>query len=372
MTQLTVRRAEAESRIQAQVAKGEALLEKPIRSKAELEEAQAGYYTWTEYNAELLKKLFTAEDEAESYARFAGLYVSAERTLAEEVEEHRDDLRSKLRRLASVLERLELFDEPGGAGEEPDSQEAVAKQLLETLDAIKAGRFQDDQLIRQAKILNARLAPTYTRMYGHIPEITTTYPTHVWWPRAYDFAEQALAMASAREAQYSPRSAPPQSQLRVPSDRVFIVHGRDDGLKEAVARLIDRLGFKPVILHERPDRGQTIIEKFEREVTDAAFAIVLLTPDDEGGLRTKDGSRPDPHRPRARQNVVWEHGYFVALIGRDHVAALVVCHDELERPSDLHGLMYIPVASIDDQNWRMHLAREMKAAGLQIDLNEVG
>ena len=75
--------------------------------------------------------------------------------------------------------------------------------------------------------------------------------------------------------------------------------------------------------------------------------------------------------PRARQNVVWEFGYFAALLTRGRVAALVVSHNDLEPPSDLDGLLYIPVRSIGDQNWRMRLAKEMRAAGLDIDLNKV-
>ncbi len=97
--------------------------------------------------------------------------------------------------------------------------------------------------------------------------------------------------------------------------------------------------------------------------------MILLTQDDEGRLRV--GSEDTKSSPRARQNVVWEFGYFTALIGRDHVAALVVADNQLERPTDIDGVLFIPVADIADATWRIGLAREMKAAGLSIDLNLV-
>lgn len=366
MAELAVSRAEAERRIQDRIAKGDALLQSTIKSQADLDEARAAYYTWNEYNVELLKKLFKTDEEAKDYAHVGPMVWGGTTTLTEEIEDHHDDIRSKLRRLTSLLERLELLDEPGATVSTPDSQEQIARRLIETLDAIKAHGFQNRALIQEAKNLNARLAPTFASMYGGVPEITTTYPTHVWWPRAREHAEQALATASAGQM-----TAPSSPQVSVPSDRIFVVHGHDHGLEEAVARLIDRLGYKPVILHERPDRGQTIIEKFEREAPDAAFAVVLLTPDDEGRLRALGGVESGVLAPRARQNVVWEFGYFTALLGRGNVVALVVSHGDLERPTDLDGVLYVPVRDIDDLNWRTKLAREMRAAGLDIDMNKV-
>lgn len=147
------------------------------------------------------------------------------------------------------------------------------------------------------------------------------------------------------------------------SNRIFIVHGRDIAAKDSVARLVDRLGFDPIVLHERENRGRTILEKFLAEAADAAFAIVLLTSDDYGNLQGAT-----PLNPRARQNVVLEFGYFVGLLGRSRVVALV--SDGVELPSDLQGLLYVRFSpSADD--WKMELAREMRAAGLAIDLNRL-
>jgi hypothetical protein len=101
------------------------------------------------------------------------------------------------------------------------------------------------------------------------------------------------------------------------SKRVFVVHGHDEGMRESVARVLTRLGLKPVILHEQPDRGRTIIEKFH-EHSDVGFAVVLLSPDDTGYSTTAGA---DTAKPRARQNVILELGFFLGRLGRENVVA---------------------------------------------------
>lgn len=141
---------------------------------------------------------------------------------------------------------------------------------------------------------------------------------------------------------------------------VFIIHGRDDGTKETVARFIERLGLKPIILHEEPNQGQTIIEKFEQHA-EVAFAIALLTPDDTGGLAEEEQS----HKPRARQNVIFELGYFTGKLGRQGVCALT--KGPVEIPSDYYGVLYIPFE--ESGAWKMALVRELKTAGFEVDAN---
>lgn len=144
-------------------------------------------------------------------------------------------------------------------------------------------------------------------------------------------------------------------------DGIFIVHGHDGDLKLQVARFVEQcVGIRPIILHEKADRGKTIIEKFEAHASDARFAIVLLTADDEG--------RPfgeEPLRLRARQNVVFEHGFFIGQLGRENVVALYE-HD-VDLPSDLAGVLYKSV----DGNWHTSLATELEAAGFNVDLNKL-
>lgn len=137
--------------------------------------------------------------------------------------------------------------------------------------------------------------------------------------------------------------------------RVFVVHGHDEAAREKVARFIERLGLESVVLHEQPNQGRTIIEKFE-DHSDVGFAVVLLTPDDRVG-----DSR------RARQNVVFEMGYFSGKLGRRRVAALV--GPGVDIPSDLHGVVYIPLDH--GGAWKMALAKEFRQAGLPVDAERV-
>ncbi|MFE5839892.1 TIR domain-containing protein [Arthrobacter sp. NPDC056493] len=132
---------------------------------------------------------------------------------------------------------------------------------------------------------------------------------------------------------------------------VFIVHGHDEAVRDRVDAFVQKtVANKVIILHDEDDNGDTIIEKFEQHASDAACAIVLLTPDDVGRAKTEDELRP-----RARQNVVFELGYFAGLLGRRHVMALV--KDHVEQPSDLSGVLYIP---LDSGEWKRKLERRLK------------
>lgn len=146
------------------------------------------------------------------------------------------------------------------------------------------------------------------------------------------------------------------------SNKVFIVHGHDDLAKTEVARFIEKLGLEAVILHEQANAGNTIIEKLEKN-TDVSFAIVLYTACDFGGSIKS----PEQKHNRARQNVVFEHGYLIAKLGRSKVCALV--KGNVEHPSDLSGVIY---KTMDDAKaWEIQLAKELKATGFGIDLNNL-
>ena len=162
------------------------------------------------------------------------------------------------------------------------------------------------------------------------------------------------------ENQLSPSSAA-QEEERTNTKEVFVIHGRDNEAKETVARFLQRLDLTPVILHEQPSLGRTIIEKFEQHAQ-VGFAVALLTPDDVGALKNDEKNL----KPRARQNVVFELGYFLGRLGRERVCALTKGNVEL--PSDYDGVVYI---SLDDGGWKMDLIRELKNAGFDVDANRV-
>jgi predicted nucleotide-binding protein len=145
--------------------------------------------------------------------------------------------------------------------------------------------------------------------------------------------------------------------------KVFIVHGHDDLMKHSAARFVSKLLLEPVILHELPNGGRTIIEKF-LDHSEVGFAIVLLSGDDRGGAVSKS---VDTYQPRARQNVIFELGFFIGRLDRSKVVALY--KDDVEVPSDYKGVLFVPF----DKGglWEIQVAKEMRAAGLKIDLNRL-
>ncbi|MDO8913462.1 MAG: nucleotide-binding protein [Phenylobacterium sp.] len=141
---------------------------------------------------------------------------------------------------------------------------------------------------------------------------------------------------------------------------MFLVHGRDDGAKASVTLFLERLGLEVIILHEQPNGGRTLMAKFIEEASAAAFAVVLMTADDLGRLASDTKSHPSA---RARQNVVFELGFFIGLIGASRVCALVA--PGVERPSDFEAVAYVPFDA--GATWKQELARELRVAGLPID-----
>jgi predicted nucleotide-binding protein len=148
------------------------------------------------------------------------------------------------------------------------------------------------------------------------------------------------------------------------SQKVFVVHGHAEEPKQAVADFLRSVSLEPIILHEQPNQGRTIIEKFEKHSDVVGFAVVLLTPDDIGA----SADNPTNMRPRARQNVVLELGYFMSKLGRGKVCCLYV--DGVELPSDYQGVLWLPYD--DTGAWRQSLAKELSAAGIEIDLRKAG
>lgn len=146
---------------------------------------------------------------------------------------------------------------------------------------------------------------------------------------------------------------------------VFIVHGHDEEMKKAVALVIKSLGLKHIILHEQPNKGMTIIEKFEDNSADVGFAVILLSPDDIG----KENIEGAELHPRARQNVITEMGYFSGKLGRSRVVALYPETDDFEFPSDYSGVIYIKYDTSD--GWQRKLVKELQAVGYDVSSDDL-
>ncbi|WP_422703160.1 TIR domain-containing protein [Enterobacter kobei] len=151
---------------------------------------------------------------------------------------------------------------------------------------------------------------------------------------------------------------PEPAVFRPVSRKIFIVHGHDNDALQSVARFISRIGLEEIILSERPDGSRTVIEKFEAESGDVSFAIVLMTPEDSGNALVSESTRL-----RARQNVLYELGYFAGKLGRGKV--LVLRKGDIEIPSDLAGVLY---TELDEHGgWKRKLLNELSYAGVPFD-----
>ena len=158
------------------------------------------------------------------------------------------------------------------------------------------------------------------------------------------------------ETNESVREIPEMKELDL--KRVFVVHGHDNALKQEVARIIEKQGLEAIILSEQANGGKTIIEKIE-ENADVGAAICLFTKDDYG--RAKDASED---KLRARQNVVFEAGYFMGKLGRGNV--IIVADKDLELPSDMQGVVYT-----DAGNWKTEVLQGLDKIGYAIDFNKL-
>ena len=216
---------------------------------------------------------------------------------------------------------------------------------------------------------NSAIADRYDRIYGGVFSMDPSLEQQIGYYRK-DVTDKINRLESILgELELIPERIPDSPSISSPEqtvangNEVFIVHGHDTAAKIKVARFVEKLVPKVTILDEQPGGGKTIIEKFETYASNAGFAIVLLTPDDVGAAKDK----PDKLKPRARQNVIFEMGYFVKGLGRGRVCAMST--EEVEIPSDLAGIEYIHLDDYD--GWKSKLARELKAAGISIDTGKL-
>jgi len=170
---------------------------------------------------------------------------------------------------------------------------------------------------------------------------------------------QSLPIASSSAGLANTQSLP-----LLPPEKIFIVYGHDTEAREQLELLLRRLKLEPVILANLVAEGQTIIEMLEKYRANLKYACVLLTPDDEGHKR----NCPEEKKYRARQNVVLELGMFLSTLGRKRVA--ILHKGEVELPSDIHGLVYIPFQKHVSEV-KQRLAAELQEAGFHINIKDL-
>ncbi len=172
--------------------------------------------------------------------------------------------------------------------------------------------------------------------------------------------EGMVELLETMQQHQAPASAPVAT---IPVGKeVFLVHGHDRAALREVESLLNQLKQKVVVLGDQVNHAKTIIEKFEHHAADVGFAVVLLTADDKGGPAS---AAYESLQPRARQNVILELGYFIAKLSRKRVCPLLA--KGVEVPSDYAGVVYV---ELDESGaWKTKVAKEMRAADLDVDLN---
>ena len=330
---LVVSREEASRRIKSQIEMGREIRDQRMFSMADLESAQERRAKWLEYNIEMLTRLFDNPNFADEYNMGISFDFDSAITFGLKEQYFKEDINEQIRRLESFLEHLKLVPEL-------TEEQLREKQLREE-------QFKEELL--RAELPKEELL---------IEEPLKEEPLREKLQRV-----ESIKVEPLKEKQ--PRKEPPSSIALNKSQplggNIFIVHGRDEALKESVLRFIEKLGLRAVILHEQPNSGRTIIEKFE-DSSNVDFAIVLLTPDDIVASRDK----PKERQARAPQNVIFELGYFIGKLG--HKRVCVLYKEDVEIPSDYMGVLYVPMDPRDV--WRLLVAKGIKQAGIEIDLNK--
>lgn len=275
-----------------------------------------------------------------------------------------EKMRTGIERLRLRIAELEAFNVGSITQRDDPAVLALEKAIEETLQRVFGAGTIEQQRYSGAARLHQQAAGIVVSRGGGRPSGPPPAQIQGEFTR---FKTQSIALLGAAikglEEDVQNPSAPVTSpaEHKVPTRKVFIVHGRDEASKNEVALFLRTIGLEPIILHTRPHRGRHLLLKFQEESEGATFAVVLITPDDEGALV---GGTP---RKRARQNVVFELGFFIGKLGAPNVAALV--KGDVERPSDFDGIGYI---DFDPNNkWKTLLAREMHEAGIPFDASKV-
>lgn len=226
------------------------------------------------------------------------------------------------------------------------------------------GYFLTKENVTRLKIVTTEKSARELAKYenDHMPEGLIMYvaPEDILRYDKYITDVTKSLLAEAKEIIVNPKTTEISKSEPLDKSKVFIVHGHDNEAKIEIARFIEQMGFEPIILHEQASKGMTIIEKIE-EYSNVGFGIVLYTPCDIGYDKDKETEK----MARARQNVVFEHGYLISKLGRNNVCALV--KPSVETPNDISGIVYIPFDS--NGGWKIPLAKEMKSSGYEIDFN---
>lgn len=155
------------------------------------------------------------------------------------------------------------------------------------------------------------------------------------------------------------------TNLKMESDKVFIVHGHDETLKQQLEIFLSEIGIDAVVLHRKADEGMTVIEKFEKH-SNVGYAFVLLSPDDLGCklIDSNNAINMEDMEKRARQNVIFEFGYFLGKLGRKRVCCIY--KEGVVLPTDASGIIYKKVSEKIEEV-AFSILKDLRTCGFKIN-----
>jgi predicted nucleotide-binding protein len=354
-TKLAVSREEAIRKIKEQIAKGHGVRDQKMFSMMDLESAQKRRAEWVENNIEMLTRLVNNTFFKDEYEMGLSFDIDSAITFSLKEKYFKDDINDHIGRLESFLDRLKLIPEMKAEelGEEELVEEPIRQEQPKEIQ-------QKEVQPRQAFVKELKPAEELPKEKPLLKKPPKEEPSEKLQklPKEEPLKEVPHRRELLREESPS-TMALNQSQLR--GENILLIHGHDEATKESVSKFIQTLGLRALVLHEQPNGGRGIIEKFG-ESSNINFAIILLTPNDI----TSPQNKPGEQQAQISQSVIFEFGYFLGKLGHGRVCVLYKEGGEI--PLDYSNIMCIPLDSRG--GWRLLVAKEIKQAGIDIDLNK--
>ena len=354
---LLVPREKAVRRIKEQTESGRHLRDRKLSSMMDLESALERRTEWLEENIKMLSSLFNNPLLAEEYLGSSSIDTDSAITFSLKEKYLKDDMDDQIGELESLLERVRSIPEI-------TADELIEQQLTEELMRHKPPKPMQPReaqpraaLTEELKIREEASKEEPSRERPPKKEFKEL-PSKGKPPWKESWEEVSSIEEPPRETPH-PFVAPDQHEL--PGSNILLIHGRDEATKESALSFIEKLGLRALTLHGGTDEGRNNVEQLNA-FSWVDFAIILLTPDDVAAPRNK----PKERQARASQNVIFEFGYFWGKLGNEKVCALY--KEGVEIPSNYPGVVYIPMDS--KGGWRLLVAKEIKQAGIAVDLNK--
>jgi predicted nucleotide-binding protein len=344
---------EAIRRIEEQIEIGLDMRDQTIFSQSDLGKIQKRRINWLETNIEIVTRLFNNSSFIEEYKKGISFEMDSGITFGLMEKDFRDDINEQIFKLRSILHHLkptpenrgEELIEPKLVGE-PVSQEQIKEIQPQEVPAREGKPGEEPPMEKRPveKLLKKKPSKELSSKEGQQEEeLLKEVPNRI------ELLREELTSTIVLK----------QGQLL--KNNILLVHGRNETLKKPVLEFVEKLELKVSILHEQPNGARSIIERLG-EFSDINFVIFLFTSDDFAIPRDK----PKEKQAHVSQNVIFEFGYFVGRLGPGKVCALY--EEGLEIPSDYSGVVCIPMDFRG--GWKLLIAKEIKQAGIEIDLNK--